>query len=530
MVERRCSIGCIMSADDEGNEPVAGLSAASACLVFSSSVSGSEEPAYRPVFTHQIFDGEFIPGWRPLQSAEAESKDIYAKWKSDGNSRVLHSSYENITNNSAAVAINRIEIRADIAPSCEECMVMIKTEREPATKRRKVVSFGADDGNSIEEAAPMPIEEIIRRISKALPPLSAIKVNGQDQSDLLRDLLSHGSSFEASKDVSRVYLQSPVGKDIYTYLRGIKWQGTISRHGSLELPKFVLSMADGSDEGVADFHNKVQGLARWFIESADGIDLTDTSNGRWKVVYLFRNHNSTQENGPLLEFVGYATLLAVTSPFRKPKPGTILRICQVVIRPPYHRAGHGSTILQQIHNYANSTQGCEQIVEVNVEDPAPSYQIMRNGVDYGRFVALRAGAKSQPYQSQSLQETAALQNFSYVEKYDVTEKEYYTVSDEDLWAVAEQLKITKRQSHIVLEISKLAEIERWKKQQTSTTEGTSFREVETNYRLMIKKSLRQYRLEELGACEGGKDGQKALLGQWFEETIAQYRKILKSEQ
>lgn len=49
MVERRCSIGCIMSADDEGNEPVAGLSAASACLVFSSSVSGSEEPAYRPV-------------------------------------------------------------------------------------------------------------------------------------------------------------------------------------------------------------------------------------------------------------------------------------------------------------------------------------------------------------------------------------------------------------------------------------------------------------------------------------------------
>lgn len=53
-------------------------------------------------FTHQIFDGEFIPGWRPLQSAEAESKDIYAKWKSDGNSRVLHSSYENITNNSAA--------------------------------------------------------------------------------------------------------------------------------------------------------------------------------------------------------------------------------------------------------------------------------------------------------------------------------------------------------------------------------------------------------------------------------------------
>ena len=54
-------------------------------------------------FTHQIFDGEFIPGWRPLQSAEAESKDIYAEWKSEGNSRVLHSSYEKITNSSAGM-------------------------------------------------------------------------------------------------------------------------------------------------------------------------------------------------------------------------------------------------------------------------------------------------------------------------------------------------------------------------------------------------------------------------------------------
>ena len=400
---------------------------------------------------------------------------------------------------------------------------MIKTEREPVAKRRKVVSFGADDGDSIDETAPMPIEDIIRKISKALPPMSAIKVNDQDQTGLL----SLDSSFEAARDVSKVYLQSPVGKEIYTYVRDIKWQGGISRSGSLELPKFVLSMADGSDEGVADFHNKVQSLARWFIESADDIDLTDTSNGRWKVVYLFRDHNRTEGNVPLLEFVGYATLLAVTSPFRKPKPGTIMRICQVVIRPPYHRAGHGSTMLQQIYKYANSAQGGEQIVEINVEDPALSFQIMRNAVDYGRFVALRAGVKSsQP--RQYLQEIGALQDLSYLEHYDVTEKAYYTVSDENLWAVAERLKITKRQSQIVHEISKLADIERWKKQQMSTTKGTSFEQVETNYRLMIKKSLRQYRLEELGACEGGKDGQKALLGQWYEETIAQYQKILKS--
>ena len=422
---------------------------------------------------------------------------------------------------SSPVATNRIEIRVDMPPLCKECMVMIKTEREPVTKRRKVVSFGADDGDIIEEATPMSIEEIIRSISKALPPLSSIKVNDQDQSDLL----SLGSASEATKDVSKVYLQSPVGKEIHTYERDIKWQ-TTSGNNSLELPKFVLSMADGLDEGVADFHNKVQGLASWFIESADDIDLTDTSNGRWRVVYLFRDHNSTQENAHLLEFVGYATLLAVTSPFRKPKAGTILRICQVVILPPYHRAGHGSTMLQQIYACANSTQSDEEIVEINVEDPAPSFQMLRTSVDYGRFVALRACIKSQP--GQSLKETDALPDFGYLEQYKVTEKEYYTVSEENLWAVAEQLKITKRQSQIVHELSKLADIERWKKQQTSITEGTSFEQVDTSYRLMIKKSLRQCRLEELGACEGGKDGQKALLGQWFDETIAQYQKILKS--
>ena len=41
-----------------------------------------------------------------------------------------------------------------------------------------------------------------------------------------------------------------------------------------------------------------------------------------------------------------------------------------------------------------------------------------------------------------------------------------------------------------------------------------------------RKSLKSYRTEELGACEGGKEEQKALLAKWFEETYSHYRKLL----
>ena len=52
-------------------------------------------------------------------------------------------------------------------------------------------------------------------------------------------------------------------------------------------------------------------------------------------------------------------------------------------------------------------------------------------------------------------------------------------------------------------------------------------QVETQYRLMVKKSIRTLRLEELGACDGGKEGQKALLAKWFDETMCQYRRTLR---
>jgi histone acetyltransferase 1 len=87
------------------------------------------------------------------------------------------------------------------------------------------------------------------------------------------------------------------------------------------------------------------------------------------------------------------TLYHFTSHFRKPLPGTVLRICQVLLLPPYQRSGHGQRMLTIIHEWADGTfnhslptdLAVNDIVEINVEDPAPAFIWLRNKVDYQRL-------------------------------------------------------------------------------------------------------------------------------------------------
>merc|ERR1712194_651158 len=91
---------------------------------------------------------------------------------------------------------------------------------------------------------------------------------------------------------------------------------------------------------------------------------------------------------------GYITLLHVHSPFRKP-PGIIVRICQALILPPYHRAGHGSAMLHSLYACAESKNDATftssfsgiDILEINVEDPAPAFVALRDFTDYQRFLS-----------------------------------------------------------------------------------------------------------------------------------------------
>mmetsp|Transcript_8961 Transcript_8961/g.16187 ORF Transcript_8961/g.16187 Transcript_8961/m.16187 type:complete len:229 (+) Transcript_8961:122-808(+) len=219
-----------------------------------------------------------------------------------------------------------------------------------------------------------------------------------------------------------------------------------------------------------------------------------------------------------------------------------------MILPPYHRGGHGSMMLHSLHAHAQSTSrganstalpmSTMEILEVNVEDPAPAFVALRDSVDYQRFASLCSSTPTLNVSTDvavidkdSVSDNAL--NLRYLNDYDVTNKEYFLpVSEIQL---ARALKITKRQVQIVHEVYKLAQVEQWKRHQQTLTgkdtindgkEDELISKVETNYRLMVKRSLRSFRMEELGACAGGKEEQKILLGRWFEETISHYHRLV----
>jgi len=125
---------------------------------------------------------------------------------------------------------------------------------------------------------------------------------------------------------------------------------------------------------------------------------------------------------------GFMTFFFVYSPSKKLKSGNILRICQALVLSPYQCQGHGKTMMRAVYDYAkrsyndilksvhmsmstirdqdrheenyhanpnpNNGDGdggdsiSQKIVEVNVEDPAPGFTLMRNAIDYELFEAM----------------------------------------------------------------------------------------------------------------------------------------------
>ncbi|KAL3810022.1 hypothetical protein ACHAXA_006137 [Cyclostephanos tholiformis] len=352
----------------------------------------------------------------------------------------------------------------------------------------------------------MGITDILQNLSLAVPPIASVSINGVDRLELIP---TGKSTIKYNKSEC---LSKPLGKVLRTYHRKMKESNTPSE----KMTKFILTLADGSDSEVTEYHNSIQPLARWFIETADDVDLADASRGYWKVMYLFRYLESESSQSSTLGLAGYFTLLHVKSPFRKPRPGIIVRVCQALILPPYHRAGHGSEMLKSIHDYAENTvvdasSGME-IVEINVEDPAPAFVALRDAVDYHRFTSTEKD------------------RINHLLEHDVTKKEFFEISEETLLSVAACMRVTKRQALTMHQLWKLQRIMSWK--ESFSSDGRSIiddnliQEVETKYRLMVKKSLKALRQEELGACQSGKDGQKALLGRWFDETMCHFQRIL----
>ena len=491
---------------DADKEPVAGLTAASACIRLSL-CSESEVLTFRPVFTHQCFPDECLPGWRPLIEAEHQARSIYGSWKRDENTgHDLHPSFAKCRLD--GVVTGRIDIHVKLTPACTACEVEIQTIEcdddkvdEPASKKVKTVRFEQSDDRGLQPLQRMSIDDILKQMSKALPPIACVRLNDAEYSS--SDVpIQNNASIEDSQ-----YLDQPLGTMGEHYARKIK--------ETSEESDFLVTIARGTDDGVSQYHSSVQKMARWFIETADDVDLSGKSEGGdeggfWGVIYLFRQHNvadNTSADGlPKIRYslAGYITLFYFHAPFKKPEPGIVMRICQALILPPYQRAGHGTSLMKEIYKHADQCIDGIKIVEVNVEDPAPAFVALRDSHDYGRYRDLIAAGDSK--------------------KQLVQDDDFFVpLSDgEHLEDLALKMKVTKRQVQIAEEIYRLSQLEQWRK---DCADISLFAEKETKYRLMVKKSLRALHMEELGACSG-KEEMKALLEKWFQDTLAHYKSIL----
>lgn len=405
----------------------------------------------------------------------------------------------------------------DTTNTCEEDANAAKRQKPSVTFADPLdASAAAATATAIATPPPsslekMDIKDIMSNLCKALPHLTECDSNDADDS------------------VSDGYLKQPYGTILTEYKRPIR-----IGDGKKEAEEgdFVITLANGSDKAVAEYHNKVQGLAMFFIETADNVDLSsDEGGGYWKVMQLYRRHAENKYS-----LVGYTTLFHFNSPFKKPRPGIVLRVCQALILPPYQRGGHGSIMLNQVYNISEglydaklkqadleeSATDMDEIVEVNVEDPAPDFVALRNKVDFKRFKDsfACADAGKEAVNSKYLGGNVALSGP------DIENEAFWLpLPESEAIAGASKLRITPQQVYIAHEIFKLYALEAHIARLCDSVE--SIEGLEKKYRLMVKKRLLKVHREELGAC-GGKEEQKAKLGQIFDDTLRQYRSLLQS--
>jgi len=424
---------------------------------------------------------------------------------------------DNSTSNTAADATKK----RPIVDTTNSNVTDGSIEASSDSKRQKSVSFAVqgddvastsvDNGNISSPIASslqnkMNMKDILSRLQKALPNLTESSIISDDNSSM--------ASWR-----NEGYLHQPLGHIVTEYKRTIHGDngGEADANSDSVEADFVIALADGSEQTVADYHDKVQGMATFFIETADNVNLSSNEGGgHWKCIYVHRRHEADKYS-----LVGYTTLFHFNSPFRKPKPGIVMRVCQAIVLPPYQRGGHGSMMLNEAYKIAEGRSGddggtradSDDIVEVNVEDPCPGFVALRNKVDYRRF--------------QNSPNLGSLQSLAT----DVDSNAFWSPLPEDLVATgAAELRVTPQQIHIVVEMAKLCALEAKIKglrssKDTSSNEQT-IEGMEKQFRLMVKKRLLKVHREELGAC-GSKDEQKAKLGEIFDDALRQYRSLLK---
>ena len=459
------------------------------------------DQSFRPEFTHQCFADESIRGYQPHQEILPDGK--------------LHKSYKHHD-----AVQNELSIQVHLAPSGRFCTVDVKTRKKRFTRERRFCSptkrLKLDTSSSGDESSDAEIrestssemtgddeesdfsadedhgdEDLEEAVGEAFDPEGETE-GGSDDGPMSVGEIKHALKKALPKmktrgNIKDDYLEAPLGDVLHAY----------SRKGS----EFCISLAKG--KVAAKYHSSVQRLALLFIENADDVEVDSEDGGFWKVMYLFRKHSPTK-----FSLAGFVTLFHFSAPFRKPKPGTIIRVCQAVVLPPYQRSGHGRELLHKVHDLAQGKfdnvigKYGESIVEINVEDPAPGFVALRNLVDFERYLMAK----------KSLEDW--LKNYCL----DVGEVGYFDLLPESTARELSRMsKMTVQQMQVVYEIDRLHGMKKGGEKH--------LHKYENMYRLMVKKRLNRDHKEDLSACRH-KDAMKELLSELYKEQRAMYDAIL----
>jgi histone acetyltransferase 1 len=144
-----------------------------------------------------------------------------------------------------------------------------------------------------------------------------------------------------------------------------------------------------ADAALRSYHRRLQFFLLFFIDRSSFINDSDLV---WEVILLFEKKtpkgattssltmsndadgtSSTTSSSSVYNIVGYTTLYK----FLHYPDEWRLRLSQILILPPYQRCGHGQHLL----TYVNGECQRRDLCEVNIEDPAPAFQALRDLTD-----------------------------------------------------------------------------------------------------------------------------------------------------
>jgi histone acetyltransferase 1 len=139
---------------------------------------------------------------------------------------------------------------------------------------------------------------------------------------------------------------------------------------------FEIYWADFNISGFIDYHKRMQVFLQFFIDGA--VDLED--DDRWECLTIFKK-SPTAKNSRY-EFVGFSTYYPF---FHYPDKirmrirfTNITNFSQILILPPFQRAGHGQELYSFMYNRFSTN---DKVVDITVEDPNDEFQTLRDRCD-----------------------------------------------------------------------------------------------------------------------------------------------------